>query len=82
MAVLSNYRLIEEIFTLRTMNKTISNLVSKGINFTVADYHKYQVMDTVSRIIAHNQMELFLIKMRMTMLSLSVERKPHDHTQM
>lgn len=54
------------------MNKTISNLVSKGINFSVADYHKYQVLETVSKIIAQSQMDLFLIKMKMTMLSLNV----------
>lgn len=57
------------------MNKTISNLVSKGINFSVADFHKYQVMQTVSSIIAQNQMDLFLVKMKMTMLNLNVQAK-------
>jgi hypothetical protein len=79
-AVLSNYRLIEEVFTLKTMNKTISNLANKGILFSVAEYHKYKVMDTVSRIIAHNQMQLFLIKMQMSMLTLnSNEQKGQGH---
>ena len=64
------------------MNKTISNLVSKGINFSVADYHKYQVLDTVSKIIAQSQMDLFLIKMKMTMLSLNVQKKPQNHNEM
>jgi hypothetical protein len=58
------------------MNKTISNLVSKGIHFSVADYHKYKVLDTVTKIITHNQMDLFWVKMKMTMLSLNAERKP------
>lgn len=53
------------------MNKTISNLVSKGINFSVADFHKYKVMDTVSNIIAKNQLDLFMVKMKMTMLNLN-----------
>lgn len=79
MAVLGNYKLIEEVFTLKIMNKVISNMVSKGVNFSVADYHKYQVMDTTSRIIAQSQMDLFLIKMKMTMISLNVKRKPHGH---
>lgn len=64
------------------MNKTISNLVSKGIHFSVADFHKYQVMQTVSRIIAQNQMDLFLVKMKMTMLNLNAQAKvsSSDHT--
>jgi hypothetical protein len=53
------------------MNKTITNLVSKGIKFTVADFHKYNVMDTVSNIIAKSQLDLFMVKMKMTMLNLN-----------
>lgn len=65
--------MIEEIFTLRAMNKTIENLVNKGIYFSVADFHKYKVMETVSKIIAKNQMDLFHTKMKMTMLNLNME---------
>lgn len=53
------------------MNKTITNLVSKGIKFTVADFHKYKVMDTVSNIIAKSQLDLFMVKMKMTMVNLN-----------
>ena len=53
------------------MNKTITNLVSKGIKFTVADFQKNKVMDTVSKIIAKNQLDLFMVKMKMTMLNLN-----------
>lgn len=51
------------------MNKAISNLVSKGIVFSVADFHKHKVLETVTRIISKSQIDLFWIKMKMTMLS-------------
>lgn len=70
-AVLGNYSLIEEVSTLKIMNKTITNLTSKGIYFSVAEFHKYRVMDTVSSIIAKSQLDLFMVKMKMTMLNLS-----------
>lgn len=47
--------------------------MNKGIYFSVADFHKYKVMETVSKIIAKNQMDLFCTKMKMTMLNLSKE---------
>lgn len=58
------------------MNKAISNLVSKGINFSVADFHKYKVMETVTKIISKSQLDLFLIKMKMTMISCSSTKTP------
>jgi len=67
--VLGNYRLILEVSTLKIMNKTISNLAAKGITFSLADFHKYKLMETVSSIIAQSQMDLFLIKMKMAMLT-------------
>lgn len=63
------------------MNKTISNLTSKGIHFSVADFHKHQVLQTVSGIIAQNQMDLFLVKMKMTMLSLNAQSKAPNTDQ-
>lgn len=74
-AILGNYNLIEEVSTLKIMNKAISNLVAKGINFSVADFHKFKVMDTVSNIIAKSQLDLFLVKMKMTMLTLNADKK-------
>lgn len=62
------------------MNKAISNLVAKGINFSVADFHKFKVMDTVSNIIAKSQMDLFFVKMRMTMLTLNADKKTQAQT--
>lgn len=56
------------------MNKAISNLVSKGVIFSVAEFHKYRVMETVSNIIAKSQLDLFLVKMKMTMLSIGTDK--------
>jgi hypothetical protein len=61
------------------MNKTITNLVSKGIKFTVADFQKNKVMDTVSKIIAKNQLDLFMVKMKMTMLNLNSNQNVQGH---
>lgn len=71
---MGNYGLIEEVSTLKIMNKSISNLTSKGINFSVAEFHKYKVLDTVSRIIAKSQLDLFLVKMKMTMINTGSEK--------
>lgn len=51
------------------MNKTVSNMAAKGITISVADFHKYQLMETVSNIIARSQTDLFMIKMKMAMLT-------------
>ena len=56
------------------MNKTISNLSNKGIHCSVADFHKYKVLDTVSTIIANNQMDLFMLKMKMTMFGMNSQK--------
>ena len=42
---------MEELFTLKTFNKTIMNLVNKGIYFTKAELEKYKVVETVSKFI-------------------------------
>lgn len=64
------------------MNKAISNLVAKGITFSVADFHKFKVMDTVSNIIAKSQLDLFLVKMKMTMLTLNADKKTQNPLQL
>ena len=69
-SVLANYYLIEEIFTLKTFNKTIMNLVNKGIYFSSAEFQKHKVVETVSNFISKSQLDLFLIKMKLTMLAL------------
>lgn len=69
LCLLDNYRLIDEIFTIKNFNKSIVNLVGKGIHFSVADFQKYRILDTVSNFISKSQLELFMIKMKMTILT-------------
>ena len=69
-ALLQNYELIEELFSLKVFNKAIANLVTKGVNFSVADFTKFKLLETLSNFISKNEVELFVVKMKMTMLLL------------
>ena len=46
------------------------NLVNKSVIFTTAEFHKYKVLDTVSHFISKSQVDLFLLKARLTILCL------------
>jgi hypothetical protein len=67
-ALLHNYHLIEELFTLKVFNKTIANLVAKGVTFSVADFTKHSVLETLSNFIEKSQVELFILRMKMSIL--------------
>lgn len=69
-ALLQNYELIEQLFTLKVFNKAIANLVTKGVTFSVSDFTKFKIMETLSNFISKSEVELFVIKMKMTMLLL------------
>ena len=69
-ALLNNYELIEELFTLKVFNKAIANLVTKGVSFSVADFTKFKILETLSNFISKSEVELFVVKMKMTMLLL------------
>lgn len=69
-ALLQNYELIEELFSLKVFNKAIANLVTKGVNFSVADFTKFKLLETLSNFISKNEVKLFVVKMKMTMLLL------------
>jgi hypothetical protein len=69
-ALLQNYELIEELFSLKVFNKAIANLVTKGVNFSVADFTKFKLLETLSNFISKSEVELFVVKMKMTMLLL------------
>lgn len=69
-ALLQNYELIEELFTLKVFNKAIANLVTKGVSFSVADFTKFKLLETLSNFISKSEVELFVVKMKMTMLLL------------
>ena len=72
-ALLNNYELIEELFTLKVFNKAIANLVTKGVSFSVADFTKFKILETLSNFISKSEVELFVVKMKMTMLLLKVQ---------
>ena len=77
-ALLENYSLIEELFTLKMFNRSICNLATKGLGFTTQEFTKYQILQTLSKFIEKSQVELFMVKLKMAMAWLgkgSVEQK-------
>jgi hypothetical protein len=70
-SLLENYSLIEELFSLKVFNKAICNLASHGVSFSSQEFSKYKILLTLSNFIEKNQIELFMIKMKMTMLWLN-----------
>lgn len=62
-ALLSNFSLINELFTLKLFNRALLNL-SGRLPFSSAELHKYQILETISNFISKNQMELFVLKVR------------------
>lgn len=69
--MLESYSQIEEIRTLKAMDKTILNMVSNGISITAEEFEEYKVLETVTNFIARSQKELFMVKMKMTMLCMN-----------
>lgn len=61
---------------MKVFNKAIANLVTKGVSFSVADFTKYKVLETLSNFISKSEVELFVIKMKMTMLLLKGQGQP------
>ena len=60
---------------MKVFNKAIANLVIKGVQFTTGDFKKFKIIDTLSGFISKNEVELFTIKMKMTMLWLKDQEK-------
>ena len=71
---MGSYQLITEVYTLKVMDKAISNMISKGITISNEDFEKFKVLETVTNIISRSQMELFAVKMKMTMLCMNPEK--------
>lgn len=67
-ALLGNFSLITELFTLKLFNRSILNINARGIPFTSADLSKYRVLETISKFIEANKMEVFLIKIKSVLL--------------
>ena len=55
------------------------NLVKKEIYFTKGELEKYQVVETVSKFISKNQIDLFLVKMKMTILMMAGKWSINKH---
>jgi hypothetical protein len=70
-SLLENYSLIEELFTMKVFNRAICNLATKGVVFNTQEFTKYRVMETLGQFIEKNQVELFMVKLRMAMLWLN-----------
>lgn len=74
-SLLENYSLIEELFTLKVFNRAICNLATKGLVFTTQEFTKYRVLATLSHFIEKNQIDLFMVKLKMAMVWLGKEDK-------
>lgn len=74
-ALLENYSLIEELFTLKVFNRAICNLATKGLVFSTQEFTKYRVLETLSQFIEKNQVELFMVKLKMAMMWLGKGQK-------
>lgn len=46
------------------------NLASKGLTFTAAEFSKYGILQTISKFIAKNQVEVFLARMKTCMFQV------------
>jgi hypothetical protein len=74
-SLLENYSLIEELFTLKVFNRAICNLATKGLVFTTQEFTKHKVLATLSQFIEKNQIELFMVKLKLAMVWLGKEEK-------
>jgi len=55
---------------LKVFNRAICNLASRGQVFSSQDFTKYRVIETLGQFIAKNQIELFMVKLKMAMVWL------------
>jgi hypothetical protein len=61
-------------------NRAICNLASKGLAFTTQEFTKYRILETLSKFIEKNQIELFMVKLRMAMIWLGGKGEEHQKT--
>lgn len=62
-------------------NKTIANLVEKGVVFSGKEFEEHQILETVSHFITKSQVDLFLLHAKISLLSMgciSNEEKPRN----
>ena len=68
LAILHNYSLIEELFSIQLFNKAIYNMAKNGEKFTEVEIKKYGLLDTVSKFISKTQMDLFMNKLQIVLV--------------
>lgn len=81
-ALLENYSLIEELFTLKVFNRAIVNLATKGVAFSSQEFRKYRLLETLGQFIEKSQIELFMVKLKMTMMWLGKEKEGQTEQSM
>lgn len=81
-ALLENYALIEELFTLKVFNRAICNLATKGVKFSTQEFHKYRLLETLGQFIEKSQIELFMVKLKMTMMWVGKEKEIPQPSEM
>ena len=81
-ALLENYSLIEELFTLKVFNRAICNLATKGVAFSSQEFRKYRLLETLGQFIEKSQIELFMVKLKMTMMWLGKDKEAQTEQSM
>lgn len=81
-ALLENYSLIEELFTLKVFNRAVCNLASKGVAFSSQEFRKYRLLETLGQFIEKSQVELFMVKLKMTMVWLGKDKEGQPEQNM
>ena len=81
-ALLENYSLIEELFTLKVFNRAICNLASKGLAFTSQEFTKYRILETLARFVDKSRIELFMVKLKMALVYLGRKEDRIEDLQM
>ncbi len=61
-AVLGNYHLISDIYSLKLMNRVILEMAARGIKFTSGEFHKHRILETMANFISKSQIDLLSTK--------------------
>lgn len=80
-AILGTYSLIDELFTLKVYNKSIMNLVQKGVIFSSEEFQKNQILDTVSLFISKSQVDIFLLQTKLAALGVGKVMNNETHNE-
>ena len=70
------------MFTLKVFNRAICNLASKGLAFTSQEFTKYRILETLARFVDKSRIELFMVKLKMTLVYLGRKEDRIEDLQM